>query len=395
MASTEKNMKGTDVWVIDDDLWEELIELTHGAAAPCFQCGVCTAVCPWGNVRDETISVRQFIRKAQLGIVDDMDSIWLCTACGQCEAQCPRGVPIAEVIRGLRYILWKRRNVLEGLPSLLWSMHWNNNPWLQPPSQRTQWAADLDLPSYSVDEHEFLFYVGCTPSYDRRAQKVARALVKIFAHANLSFGVLGEHEPCCGEAVLSVGHIPYFEEIVENATGIFAENRVESVVTISPHCYDAFKNHYPRLNERFQPLHYTQLLARMVRENTLSFAGEFPNRVTFHDPCLLGRKDGDYESPRVVLEAIPGVSLVEMAHSGPDALCCGGGGGRMWMETPASERFGDVRVREAVDTGASVIATACPYCIACLEDSIKSLGVEGVVVMDVAEIAAEALVVEG
>ncbi|NIS82855.1 MAG: 4Fe-4S dicluster domain-containing protein, partial [Anaerolineales bacterium] len=119
--------------VLDDDLWEELIELTDGAASPCFQCGVCTASCPWGLVRDETIIVRDLVRRAQLGINDGQESLWLCTACAQCEAYCPRDVPIAEVLRGLRYMLWKRRKSLDGLPSMLWSVYWNNNPLFQPP----------------------------------------------------------------------------------------------------------------------------------------------------------------------------------------------------------------------------------------------------------------------
>jgi len=380
-----------DHWVLDDVIWEELLRLTHGAATPCYQCGVCTASCPWGIVRGETFSVRTIIRKAQVGLYDEQEALWLCTACSQCEPYCPRAVPIVEVIQALRYLMWKRRNIVEGLPSILWSIYWNNNPWFQPPSQRTQWAAALNLPDFDAKNHEVLFYVGCTASYDRRAQKVARALVQLLREAEIPFGTLGEDEPCCGETVLSLGHKPYFEELSQNATLIFQDRGVSKLVAISPHGYDTFLNHYPHVNEVFEPYHYTQYLAKVIGESRLQLPRPLNSTVTFHDPCYLGRKNQVYDPPRQILETIPGVTLVEMEHTGLDALCCGGGGGRMWMETPVGERFSDLRVQEAAATGASIIATACPFCIACLEDSIKALSIEGLEVLDVAEIAVRAL----
>jgi Fe-S oxidoreductase len=391
----ETLMEVTDPRVIDDELWEELIKFTHGAAVSCYQCGVCTASCPWGVVREKTDTVRSFVRQAQLGLFDEAESLWLCTACGQCEAYCPRGVPVAEVIRGLRYLMWKRRKTLEGLPSLLWSVYWNNNPWFQPPSLRAQWAKDLELPTFDASSHEVLFYVGCTSSYDRRAQKVARALASILSSSGVSFGVLGEEEPCCGEAVLSVGHRPYFEEIAESTARVFQEKGVESLVTVSPHCYDVFQNQYPHLEPYLQPFHYTQYLAGLLQEKRITFEHSLDRTVTFQDPCFLGRRNQAYDAPRDILKAIPGVTLVEMAHHGVDALCCGGGGGRMWMETPVGERFSDIRVQEALETNASAIVTACPFCIACLEDSLKALHIKDLEVLDVAEFAAQALLGEG
>lgn len=391
MGSAEAEKESIEYWVLDDELWEELIELTDGAAAPCFQCGVCTATCPWGLVREETFSVRTLIRRAQLGLIEGQEILWLCTACSHCELHCPRNVPIAEIIQALRYLMWKRQIPKEGLPSLLWSVYWNNNPWGQPPSHRLHWAATLDLPDYDASDHEFLFYVGCTSSYDRRAQKVAQSLVRIFQAANEPFGVLGDDEPCCGETVLSLGHKPYFDELTQHAASIFREKGVQKLVTISPHCYDVFLNHFPAAGDTFEPLHYTQLLGTLIAEGKLPFNHSQDFKVTFHDPCYLGRKNQVYDPPRQILEALPGVTLVEMDNHGEDGICCGGGGGRMWMETPAGERFSDLRVQDAASTGANVIATACPFCIACLEDSIKALNLEGLEVMDVAEIVARAL----
>ncbi len=372
---------------LDDGLWEQLIEMTDGAVAPCFQCGVCTATCPWGSVRDEPISVRRLMRQAQLGLLSENEGIWLCTACAQCEPYCPRGVPIVDVFRALRYLAWERREALEGLPSVLWSVYWNNNPLFQPPSQRTAWVENGQLADFDPSQHEYLLYVGCTSSYDRRAQNVARAVVKLLGAAGVSYGVLGEDEPCCGEAVLSMGHSPYFEEVAQKATAAFEKHSVKKVVTISPHCYDVFRNHYPELRDKVKIYHYTQLLAELIESGQLEFGGAPGLKATFHDPCLLGRGNQEYEAPRRVISSIPTIEMVEMEHTGIDSLCCGGGGGRMWMETEAGERFSDLRVQEAIDIGAEVMVTACPSCIACLEDSVKAGGHKDLLVLDVAELA--------
>ena len=376
---------------IIDEHWEELLALTGGAAALCYQCGTCTATCPWGEVRGEALSVRSFIRLAQLGLHQHSVDLWMCTTCAQCEADCPRGVKIADVMRALRTIAWQDRQVPGGLPGVLWSEYWNNNPWSQPPSQRGQWSRDLDLPLFDPQQHEVLFYAGCTASYDRRAQKIARALVAVLRAAGVSFGYLGEYEPCCGDAVLSLGHQPYFNEIMGHAMQVLQEKDVTRLLTISPHCYDTFKNHSGSQSQDLQVLHYTQFLADLVEIGRLRFEQPYNTRVTFQDPCYLGRHNQEYQAPRMVLDAIPGLERVEMARNGEDGLCCGGGGGRMWLETPRGERFADLRVQEAAQTGAGILATACPFCLVCLEDSLKSSRMDEIRALDIAEIAALAL----
>jgi Fe-S oxidoreductase len=378
-------------FTLDDALWQRLLDLTDGAAAPCFQCGACTAACPWDLVRPEPLSVRKHIRSAQLGLRDQEGSLWLCTTCAQCQALCPRGVDVAQVMRGLRYLAWEQREMPEGLSSLLWSVYWNNNPWSQPPSQRNLWAQGLDVPEYDPREHEILYYVGCTPAYERRAQLVAQALIHVLGAAQVPFGTLGDAEPCCGETALDVGHRPYFEELAQQAIDIFQQREVSRIVTTSPHCWDVFCNHYPSTADGFIAWHYTQYLATLLDQGRLDFKGSLPLRATYHDPCYLGRHNDIYQAPRQILAAIPDLELVEMPHSRSDALCCGGGGGRMWLETAAGERFSDLRTQEARSVGAQVLVTACPFCIICLEDSIKDLGIAGLRVMDVAELAALAL----
>ncbi|MBN1148298.1 MAG: (Fe-S)-binding protein [Anaerolineales bacterium] len=397
-------MPQNEPYILDDVLWEQLIELTDGEAALCYQCGECTAACPWGLVRQEYLSVRTLMRQAQLGLFEDGKSailpqqaahldLWLCTNCAQCQAYCPRGVDISRVIRALRAIAWERRQAHAGLPTLLWSLHWNGNPWSQPPSQRAAWSKGLDLPAFDPDQHEVLLYVGCTSSYDRRLQKIARSLVAVLRAAGVSFGYLGDEEPCCGEAALSIGHEPYFQEIARQTAQRLQEKGVRELISISPHCYHVFRNHYPAIVGEgvFTARHYTQYLAGLVDGGRLEFKQALQEQVTFHDPCYLGRHNGEYAAPRHTLAAIPGLELVEMEKHGIDSLCCGGGGGRMWLETKAGERFSDLRVEQARETQASILAAACPFCVACLEDSLKASGARGLRVLDVAEIAASAL----
>lgn len=416
--------------VLDDARWQKVLDATGGWAAACYQCGLCSGVCPWGALRSPDappVSVRHMVRAAQLGLgfeaLPGGAPLWLCTTCRLCEVRCPRGVPVTDVVLGLRELAWQEpwldEQVPPGLAGVLWDLHWDGNPWGQPPSKRSAWARGLDLPAFDPAVHETLYYVGCTAAYDRRAQQVARALVRVLRAAQVRFGTLGDGEPCCGDSAHSFGRRDYLHELVASNSKLLLERAGAAadvaaaatpgpdgpvlqehqftLVTTSPHCYDMFRNHYPELAAVYRPLHYTQYLAELIESGRLTFAGSPPLRITFHDPCVLGRGNDEYEAPRRVLAAIPGVELVEMAASRDDALCCGGGGGRMWQETPVEERFGQVRVRQAGETGAGVLATACPYCISCLEDALKvdagplNAGEPAMRVLDVAEIAALAL----
>lgn len=380
--------KSSDARVLDDLVWEEVTAATKGAAAPCFACGVCTAVCPWGLVQKEPVNVRKLIRRAQLGLDNAREAIWLCTTCGACEALCPRGVQVSNLILSLRGLAWKNREVPKGLPALLWAIHWDGNPWDQPPSRRESWAKGLDVKPFEAAD-EVLLYVGCTAAYDRRSQKVARSVVRLLRAAGVSFGILPD-EPCCGEAVRTAGQAEYLAEVVTATSRRFEESGVRTLVTISPHCLDMFRGHYP-VRDGFRPLHSTEYLAELVKAGRLAFSREIRATVTYHDPCYLGRRQGIYEAPRTILGAIHGIELVEMASNREYSLCCGGGGGRMWLETRADERFGDLRIAQAREAGASILATSCPFCLLCLEDSAKVLGTEALRVMDVTELAAQAL----
>jgi len=373
--------------LLDDASWERVAEATGNAAAPCFQCGTCTAVCPWGLVAGPTIGVRSIVRKAQLGIDGWAADVWRCTTCGACESQCPHQVPISDVIIGLRSLAWKDEQLPEGLPAVMWDLYWDGNPWGRPPSERSRWAAGLDVPRFDPAVHDLLLYIGCTASYDRRAQKIARSVVSLLQTAGASFGTLGDDEPCCGDPVRSLGNDAYFNQLVAANTTRFTDSGVKDIVTVSPHCFDTFDQYYPGLSGSVRVRHYASLLEEFVAGERLAFEGAGGQSVTFHDPCYLARHQDETRAPRSVLNAIPGTELTEMARSGESTLCCGGGGGRMWIETPAGERFADARVREAALTGAEKLVTTCPHCVACLEDAISVTGTKQLSLLDLSEVA--------
>jgi Fe-S oxidoreductase len=287
-------------------------------------------------------------------------------------------------------LAWKERVVPAGLPTLLWNIHFDGNSWGRPPSERPLWAKGKAIKEFSPSD-EILLYVGDDAAYDRRIQKVARALASLLEAAGVTFGTLAEREPHCGDAVRSVGHEEYLAEIVEANARLFQEAGVKTMVTVSPHCYDMFANRHPNFNGDFRPLHYSLYLLELIKGERLKFEKELPLKVTYHDPCYLSRRNGICDEPRQVLESIPCLQLVEMERSREDTLCCGGGGGRMWMETAAGERFSDLRIKEAAETGAEVVVTCCPHCISCLENSLSLVGKSKLRVMDLAEVAHLAL----
>lgn len=382
--------------VLDDALWDEVVAQTGGAMMACYQCGTCTATCPWGLVRGEPLSVRRLIRSAQLGFRAGTvngranEDLWLCTTCRQCEPRCPRMVEIVDSMLALRGVAFANRQAPEQLEQTLWGIYEDGNPWGGKRTERARWANGLDVKD-ARQGVEVLYYVGCTASYDPRLQRVARALVQVFRAAGIDFGILGEVENCCGDVVHSIGEEGFLEEIVEDNAATFGETGATAIVTTSPHCFYMFKHVYPRYGVELPVKHYTEILADLIDEGRLQFETPLKQSVTYHDPCYLGRYEDVYEAPRRILSAIPDLDLAEMQDTRANALCCGGGGGRMWLETEKGERLSDLRVEQAQATGAGTLATTCPNCIQNFEDSLKTSGTKEMRVVDVAELAAQAL----
>jgi Fe-S oxidoreductase len=221
---------------------------------------------------------------------------------------------------------------------------------------------------------------------------VAVATSRILKKMGVNFGILGTKEGCCGESIQKVGSDQLSENLTRNNIEVFNQAGVKDVIVTSPHCYVTFNNKYPKKGGRFKVTHFTQYLAEQLDKGKLQFSKELCKKVVYHDPCYLGRHSGIYEEPRKVLSSIPGVTLMDEVNSRENSLCCGGGGGRIWMETKKGERFSDMLVKQAVELGAEVLVTACPYCIVNFKDSVLAIGGEDILeIRDISEIVQEAI----
>ena len=239
---------------------------------------------------------------------------------------------------------------------------------------------------------EILYFPGCYPSYDSRLKKVAIATASILNKAEVNFGILGNKENCCGESIRKTGNETLYKQLARENIKTFIDNGVHRILVSSPHCYHTFKNEYPEFNVNFEVVHITQYLAELISEGRLGLREEYQKKITYHDPCYLGRHNGIYEEPRKVLNRVPGLELVEMPESRENSFCCGGGGGRIWMDTAKGERFSDLRLEQALEAGAEELVTACPYCITNFEDSRLSVeNGESIFIKDITEIISEVM----
>ena len=370
---------------------DEIMEAGGDAFRFCFQCGLCDAVCPWNRVRQ--FSMRKIIREATFGLTEiDGEDIWRCTTCGRCPDRCPRGVKQIEVGVSLRRVA----SEYEVFPASVRSARTaraslisEGNPLQGDRQKRADWAKDLQVKPYA-EGMEILYFVGCYFSYDPRMKRVARATVDILNKAGVDFGILGNDENCCGESIRKTGSEKVFKQLARDNIKTFIDRGVKRLVVSSPHCLHTFKNEYPEFMVNFEVLHLSQYLMELVETGRLELSGEYAKTVTYHDPCYMGRHNDIYTAPRDILGMIKGLELVEMVDSHQDSLCCGGGGGRIWMDTPQEERFSDLRLHQARETEAEVLATACPYCITNFEESRLNLEYEDVLqIKDLAEIVSE------
>lgn len=377
--------------------YKEIIEVVHAnggeAFSRCFQCGLCDVVCPWNRVRK--FSMRKIVRQAALGLTEiESEDIWLCTTCGRCPQHCPRDVNQIESGISLRKIATEYGvfpKSVTPLKTVRASLVSEGNPLNEDRAKRADWTEGLSVDNFS-EEKEILYFTGCYFSYDPRLRKVATAAAGILKTAGIDFGILGTRENCCGESIRKTGDEELFRRLARENIKTFVDSGVKKILVSSPHCYHTFKNEYPEFMVHFEIVHMTQYLFELIREGKIKFSKEYPKVVTYHDPCYLGRHNGIYDEPRDVLKKVPGLELREMQDTRVDSLCCGGGGGRIWMETAKGERFSDLRLEQAMETGAEVLATACPYCINNFEDSRLTLeATEKISVMDITEIVAAAI----
>jgi len=375
----------------------------------CFRCGYCKFPsdysdfnCPsYTRFRFDTYSTsgRLWLIYAWLkGEIEWSEHLaeilYTCTTCKNCVEQCPMkfSSDIVDWIVAARSDMMQKEKgrIPPRVTSFLEDVYRLGNP-LKERGKRDAWANGIKR--YETGD-EYLFYVGCLGSYDEYGQGMARSVARLLSEAGISFGILGNDENCCGNEVYLLGENELFGMLVEKNVQKFKELGVKKIVTLSPHAYNTIKNNYPLVsNTYFEVYHYTQLLRGLLRENKIKPSNN-DTKVTYHDPCFLGRYNQIYDEPREILQSIPGIELVEMERSRENSFCCGGGSGNFVTDLlgGSEESPSRVRVREAYETGADILAVACPSCMTMLQDAIKVEDLEGkLTVKDVSQVVAESL----
>jgi Fe-S oxidoreductase len=377
--------------------YQEIIEVIKAnggdAFKRCYQCGLCDTVCPWNRVR--TFSIRKIVREATFGLTDiESEDIWRCTTCGRCPQRCPRDVQQIASGVALRRIATEYQvfpKAVKPVRTASASLIDEGNPLTEARKDRANWAEGLSVKPFT-EGMEILYFPGCYLSYDPRLKKVARATASLLNQAGVDFGILGTKENCCGESIRKAGEEELFKRLARENIKTFIDHGVKKILVSSPHCYHTFKNEYPDFQVNFEIIHISQYLFELLQQGRLEIKKEYGKKVAYHDPCYLGRHNGIFDEPREALKKIPGLELKELPDSRMDSLCCGGGGGRIWMETPKGERFSELRLAQALEVGAEVLVTACPYCITMFEDSRLTLEVtDRLEVKDLTEIIQEVL----
>lgn len=389
--------------------WKVLLDVYS-----CTECGRCHELCPT-HVTNKPLSPKRMndnlkaiayahekeVAAGKAASLPDLfaagvvkpDEVWACTTCGYCEEACPLFIEQVQWIADFRrYKTLTESEFPTELTRAFKGLENNSNPWGIGADRRAEWAEGLDVPVVGEGvSFEYLYYVGCSGSFDERSKKVARAFAALLKRAGVSFAILGEAEGCCGDAARRAGNEYLFQTLAQANVEAFREAGVKKIVTTCPHGYNTLKNEYPDFGGRYEVVHHTELLQRLLHEGRLKPARSFDHRVAFHDSCYLGRYNSVYEQPRDVLRGVPGLTLREMEPGREKGFCCGGGGGRIFMEESLGTRINHTRVEHARRTGCDVVASACPFCLTMLEDGVKEKEVPGVEVRDVAEILLEAM----
>lgn len=407
--------------------WKNLLD-----GYSCTECGRCTAACP-ANMTGKPLSPRKIVidtrqRLAELAptlvggddpfalrpatgttttvaehrLLDHFiteDELWACTSCRACVYECPVSIDQLEIINELRrnLVLTESRFPEEIQPAFE-SMERNGSPWAFPSADRAAWAEGLDIPTMAElsergERPDVLYWVGCMGSFDERARKTTVAFARILQHAGVRFAILGQEESCHGDPARRMGNEYLYQTLARQTIDTFTRYAVTTVVTACPHCFHQIGNEFPQLGGYYEVVHHSTFIERLFEQGRIALTDDAARQLTvaYHDSCYLGRYNGVYDAPRnVVSRALPVVTMVEPPRTRDRGLCCGAGGGRMWMEERVGERINVERKKELLATGADAIAVACPFCMTMLADAGKKLD-SSVPVLDIAEVVAERL----
>lgn len=402
---------------IEEFSWKQLLDLYA-----CTQCGRCEINCP-AHLSGKPLSPKKMIQDLKKHLLDkgsylladkqdgeeqikgydgpdiigDLiteDAIWSCVTCRSCMEQCPvYNEHVDKLVDMRRYLVFMEGRFPSEAQTVLRNMETNSNPWGIGWSTRAEWAEGIRVKILSErSDVDVLYWVGCAGSFDERNKKISTSLANIFNRSGINFGILGTEEKCCGDSARRIGNEYLFQMLATQTIEILKKYHVKKIVAQCPHCYNTLKNEYPQFGGDFEVLHATEFIAELVEKGKLKLSKPNHKIVTYHDSCYLGRYNTIYNAPRKIIESIPGVNLSEMARNKTESLCCGAGGGRMWMEERIGKRMNQVRLQDALDTHAQLISTACPYCLTMFEDAIKEKNKqEFLVTKDVIELVEEAM----
>ncbi len=404
--------------------WKDLFDFLS-----CTECGRCEAACPAHNT-DKPLNPRQVIHEGKLNLLANgkvilssrpadtlasapqdasmaiplingreesvsTDAIWACTTCGACMVKCPVFIEhVPKIVEMRRHLVMEKADFTEELIGFFENSEQRFNPWGIAPTDRAKWAQELDVKILADGaEVEYLFYVGCAGAFDSRNRQVTTAVTTILNAANLSWGILGTEEKCCGDSLRRLGNEYVFDQLVRDNIEIFKKYGIKKIITYCPHCFNTLKNDYKQFGADFEVIHHTQLIHSLIKQGKITLKGSANGRTVIHDSCYLGRYNEIYKEPREILrETLQGTAPLEMERRGQESFCCGAGGGRMWMEELIGKRIYLERTQEALKTNPSTIAVSCPYCMTMFEDGVKDeKAQDDVKVKDIAEIVVESM----
>jgi Fe-S oxidoreductase/nitrate reductase gamma subunit len=398
LAETELESFGASV--VEDFTWKQLLDTDA-----CTMCGRCTSVCP-AHATGKPLDPREIVLKTgevmaatgtppvrpPIGVDPDItvsanslferitpEELWSCTSCKACDEICPVNIEILDKILDMRrYLTLMESDFPTELGNAYRAMENQGNPWGMSQGDRADWAKGLAVDVVDPGEpltHEYLYWVGCAGSFDDKNKKVTRAMAKLLARADIDVAILGPSEMCTGDPARRSGNEYLFQMLATPNVEMLNTMGVRKIITQCPHCFNTLKNEYPQLGGRYEVVHHSQFLEGLIESGRLDVRqATLEERITYHDSCYLGRHNDVYLAPRKVIASIKGVDVVEMPRNGTRGMCCGAGGARMWMEETIGKKVNDERSQEAISTGATRVATACPFCYIMLDDGVKGAG---------------------